>query len=368
MESEGSGTSSGPSVTRRDIAVQVDPNSSIAGAAPTVVLSKDDELWFEDGNLVLVARDVKFRIYKGPLVAHSPVFKDMLSLPQPVTTGRNDAAIVANEEDENRQCPVIPLPDSPEDLRHFLRVLTPGRTLRIGPVEPSFDELSACVRLGHKYQCDQMVQRSIDYLKKYYPDDIDVWVNDGPVDPPRFEPIHRIGVANLARTTGTDALLPVALARCCLLDSEIVSGFTREDGTRETLAYDDLGRVFGAKSKLMHTNVYATHRVFRQTVAKDCRRQEVCAKVLKRLLSELVNDEKAMDPLRLTLAWDAYIDRIEVKKGDGERELCAKCYKMLKDERAKEEQRALFRSLPTIMGVTIEGWATKPDTVATPAN
>ncbi|KAI0632740.1 hypothetical protein C8Q77DRAFT_1218231 [Trametes polyzona] len=338
--------------------------------APTAP-RKDEELWFEDGTLILVARDVKFRIYRGPLIAHSPVFKDMLSLPQPTGTvavgGNEKVATIRDEEDGS--CPVIPLPDSPEDLRHFLRVLTPGRALRIGPIEPSFDEISACMRLGHKYQCDQIVQRSLDYLKEYYPNDIDVWVDDNPHDPPRFEPIHRIGVVNLARTIGADAdgLLPVALARCCLLDGEIVSGFAREDGTRETLGEEDLARVFAGKARLMHANVYATHRVFRQAVAQDCRRAKTCEGVLRRLLAELVTDEAVMDPLRLKYAWGSYIDRGEVKKADGERELCAKCYAMLKTERVKEEQRTLFRALPGIMGVTVEGWATKADSDASDA-
>ena len=54
----------------------------------------------------------------GPLVDHSPVFKDMLSLPQPAATQVEPA------------CPVIPLPDSPADLRHVLRVLMPTKRIR----------------------------------------------------------------------------------------------------------------------------------------------------------------------------------------------------------------------------------------------
>ncbi|EIW56792.1 uncharacterized protein TRAVEDRAFT_170768 [Trametes versicolor FP-101664 SS1] len=320
-------------------------------------LLQDEEFWFDDGNVILVAGEVQFRVYMGPLMRHAPVFADMFSFPQPP----DQAGI---QPQENR-VPTVYLADSPSDLRHFLRCITLGKDLMIGPIEPSFDEISACMRLGHKYQCDQMVQRSIDYLKDYFPDDIDVWVDDAPHDPPKFEPIHRIGVVNLARTTGADALLPVALARCCLLDGEIVSGFAREDGTPEALARDDLARVFAGKARLMHTNVYATHRVFRQAVAKDCKRAKACEGVLRRLLTELVQDEAVMDPLRLTYAWGAYVDRIEVKKGDGERELCAKCYAMLKTERVKEEQRALFRALPAMMGVTVEGWATKPGADAT---
>ena len=78
----------------------------------------DDEFWLEDGNLTLIAGDVEFRVYKGPLMAVSPVFKDMLSLPQPAATQVEPA------------CPVIPLPDSPADLRHVLRVLMLTKRIR----------------------------------------------------------------------------------------------------------------------------------------------------------------------------------------------------------------------------------------------
>ena len=79
---------------------------------------RDSELWFEDGTIILVARGVGFKVYRGPLVDHSPVFKDMLSLPQPAATQVAPA------------CPVIPLPDSPADLRHVLRVLMPTKRIR----------------------------------------------------------------------------------------------------------------------------------------------------------------------------------------------------------------------------------------------
>ena len=87
----------------------------------------DEEFWFEDGNLILVAGNVKFRVYQGPLIAHSPVIKDTLSLPQPA----EEPPCYAHHEAPS--CPIIPLTDSPHDLRHFLRVFlsnSSGKTVR----------------------------------------------------------------------------------------------------------------------------------------------------------------------------------------------------------------------------------------------
>jgi hypothetical protein len=41
------------------------------------------DLWFEDGNLVIQAGNSQCRVYRGVLATRSLVFKDMLSFPQP---------------------------------------------------------------------------------------------------------------------------------------------------------------------------------------------------------------------------------------------------------------------------------------------
>ncbi|KAL1938146.1 hypothetical protein VTO73DRAFT_11975 [Trametes versicolor] len=68
---------------------------------------RDEEFWYEDGSIILVARDVEFRVFKGILAEHSPVFRDMFSLPQPPTT----SSISSSSEQDT--CPVVHLLDSP---------------------------------------------------------------------------------------------------------------------------------------------------------------------------------------------------------------------------------------------------------------
>lgn len=80
---------------------------------------RDEDFWLEDGNVILVARNVGFKVYMGPLAAHSAVFKDMFSLPQP-----------EHGDDVERDCPVIHLDDASEDVRHILRFLVQGKTLK----------------------------------------------------------------------------------------------------------------------------------------------------------------------------------------------------------------------------------------------
>ena len=79
---------------------------------------RDEEFWFDDGTIVLVAGDIEFKVYARPLVGHSLVFKDMLSLPQPEATHASNAPAPP---------PAVHLSDSPYDLRHVLRKYMPRR-------------------------------------------------------------------------------------------------------------------------------------------------------------------------------------------------------------------------------------------------
>lgn len=78
------------------------------------VYSRHPEFWLDDGNIILVAdRSVAFRVHRSVLARKSGVFHDMFSFPQP------DAY-------PERSCPVLHLPDSPEDLSYFLDAIYNG--------------------------------------------------------------------------------------------------------------------------------------------------------------------------------------------------------------------------------------------------
>ena len=86
--------------------------------------NQDGEFWFEDGTVILVARDVEFRVYGGLLADHSPVLRNLFARPgHPVRS-------VTKPGQPEFLCPVISLEDSPEDLRHVLRVYIPRHRLR----------------------------------------------------------------------------------------------------------------------------------------------------------------------------------------------------------------------------------------------
>lgn len=78
-----------------------------------ISLKRSDEFWIEDGNIVLIAGETAFRVYRGLLALQSTVFADLFASSSPSAEERYD------------DCPVIRLTDSPQDLAHLLRALLP---------------------------------------------------------------------------------------------------------------------------------------------------------------------------------------------------------------------------------------------------
>lgn len=71
-----------------------------------------EELWYQDGNVVLLAGDTLFRVDSGTLTEHSPFFKSLFTLPQPEDAEKFDG------------CPLVTLVgDRAEDVRILLLAL-----------------------------------------------------------------------------------------------------------------------------------------------------------------------------------------------------------------------------------------------------
>jgi hypothetical protein len=66
-----------------------------------------DEFWFSDGNIVLHADGIGFKVYRGVLARHSVIFANMFDDAQP-------------GEDELLGIPVVPLFDSAQDVEVLL--------------------------------------------------------------------------------------------------------------------------------------------------------------------------------------------------------------------------------------------------------
>ena len=89
-----------------------------------------EELWFDDGNLILKAETSLFRVYGGFLAARSSVFRDMLTFPPP--------------EEGNATfdgCPIVTVYDAAADLTRFLKAIFDSRWVAFfgGIIVPNTD-------------------------------------------------------------------------------------------------------------------------------------------------------------------------------------------------------------------------------------
>ncbi|KAJ7829987.1 hypothetical protein B0H14DRAFT_2808292, partial [Mycena olivaceomarginata] len=110
------------------------------------------DLWFEDGNLVIQAGNSQCRVYRGVLATRSLVFQDMLSFPQP-----SDSELVDG-------CPLVGLTDTEEEVIPFLKAIFLPEFFMPFPAPTEFDAIVGCLRLSHKYAVDYLRRRALVHL------------------------------------------------------------------------------------------------------------------------------------------------------------------------------------------------------------
>ncbi|KAI0756283.1 hypothetical protein C8Q80DRAFT_1264361 [Daedaleopsis nitida] len=123
------------------------------------------DLWFEDGNVVVVAQqpETAFRVHRGVLSRHSATFSDLFALPQP---------------------PAIQT-----------RSLSPSYWDADEPPKPSV--LAAFARLGHKYELLQVFASAMKRLRRLYPNNFDKWFEVTCVGKPESNTLNPIEMFNL---------------------------------------------------------------------------------------------------------------------------------------------------------------------------
>ncbi|KAJ7932793.1 hypothetical protein B0H13DRAFT_1701192 [Mycena leptocephala] len=180
------------------------------------------ELWFEDGNIVIQAGNSQYRVFRGILATHSPVFLDMLSFPQPP-----DSEVVED-------CPLVRLQDKEVEVTPFLRAIFDSSYFMPHPASTKFDILVGILRLSHKYEVDYLRRRALIHLSSAYrtklseydaalydesdprhpPSEVRSWICPG-------NDIDRITTIQLAHEVDTPWILPIAFYALSSSHSEL---------------------------------------------------------------------------------------------------------------------------------------------------
>ncbi|KAJ7029766.1 hypothetical protein C8F04DRAFT_1115814 [Mycena alexandri] len=163
------------------------------------------ELWFLDGNVVIIASSVAFKVHRGQLRRHSEVFDDLFSIPQP------------KDQDLYDGCPWVEVYDCPSDVLYFLKALYDGlyfQTLRAN----DFPAVAAVLRLSTKYLVEHLCQHCMTRLNIDWPSTLVGWDQreQAATDSlghytPRASCPHPILVIDLALDLGLSSLLPAAM-------------------------------------------------------------------------------------------------------------------------------------------------------------
>ncbi|KAH9835468.1 uncharacterized protein C8Q71DRAFT_859090 [Rhodofomes roseus] len=197
---------------------------------PPAPFEHDDKFWYEDGNVILVAERVGFRVYKGLLAAQSDVLRELFSDSHPADAQRIDGS------------PVVYVPDRAEEVRSLLSVLVEGKSY-ITKRDVRFEDLANWIRLAHKYGIADLLENALALFRSLFPSDFASWARRGALQSMH----HSITAVNLARLTGTTTALPCALYECCQLPIEtLLNGVVFADGTTEKLGTEDAHRCLAA--------------------------------------------------------------------------------------------------------------------------
>ncbi|KAJ7100389.1 hypothetical protein C8R44DRAFT_642011 [Mycena epipterygia] len=162
-------------------------------------LTRAEGLWFADCGLIIQAESTLFRISRDYLAAHSPVFRDMLSLPTPP-----DADIMDG-------CPFVRLPDSAADVTVFFKALLYPGFFEAFPAPTTFAILSGVLRLSHKYEVDVLRKRALIHISSFHPTTLHEWEQlEG-----KTSPWADLCIVFLARPLSIDWILPTTFYRIC---------------------------------------------------------------------------------------------------------------------------------------------------------
>ncbi|KAI0640935.1 hypothetical protein C8Q79DRAFT_920559 [Trametes meyenii] len=324
---------------------------------------RDEEFWFEDGNIVLTSRNVSFKVYKGMLAEHSDVFRSMFQIAQGVPD-------ISEQQDG---CPNVLLDDSPDDLRELFRLIFPRNTrLKLARSTIDIEVLSAIIRLDHKYELTDLYAQATGYLAEYYTSNYDAWVSEKNASHWEPEPIHAISAIALAHLTNMPSILPTAFYICATLSpSEIVEGFTRRDGVVERLSKEDLKRCLNLRDRLVNAHTVITLALLKAPSKMCTARHSVtssrmlsvtgCAAFLGAILErcKLGSLSRSLTSPKALSSWmplvESYSSLTELHEIGLRTPLCEECKDHL-EENDDQKRRAVWNELPRLIGITVKGW------------
>ncbi|KDR79569.1 hypothetical protein GALMADRAFT_277900 [Galerina marginata CBS 339.88] len=168
--------------------------------------TRSTEFWFEDGNIIIQAETTQYRVHRGVIARHSKVFRDMTGLPQPDTSS----------ESLLEGCPIVYLTDSPMDWKNVFKLLYDTEPTYKATDVLELSIISSMLRLGRKYEFEQLYNAAIDRIQLDLPNSVDQWEEffGKDIDQKSRLDGKEVELLNILVDMDIQSLLPVAYLLC----------------------------------------------------------------------------------------------------------------------------------------------------------
>ncbi|KAH6907634.1 hypothetical protein BKA70DRAFT_1563107 [Coprinopsis sp. MPI-PUGE-AT-0042] len=121
---------------------------------------RSDAVWYDDGNIILQAGSLQFRVHKSILSKYSTVFKDMFKVPQPLPTAENTLD----------GCPIIKMEgDEDYNWEWLLELLYDGRRSYADSPRLEYSLVESLITLGDKYKFDHLLKEGLSQFEETFP-------------------------------------------------------------------------------------------------------------------------------------------------------------------------------------------------------
>ncbi|KAJ7232030.1 hypothetical protein B0H12DRAFT_203245 [Mycena haematopus] len=307
-----------------------------------------EELWFEDGGLVVQAEQSLFRVSRAILAARSSVFKDMVAFTQPPDAETIDG------------CPVVRLLDSADDVTCFFRAIFDSSFFEPYPCKVCFEDALSITRLSHKYAVDYLLRRALVHLSHDFPTTLSEFdaiseseshgstdfrdiVGDHDLIPPPY-----VAVVQLARQVNALWMLPIAFYQLASADKESIRQVLRckmFNNHAAKLSADDVILFLTSSVLLAGLELEAAsflHSVDNHAECTGGTKCNIARLSALTLVQNSIANSAAPDPF--TVCFRAYIwdDLLE--------NCCTQCYECL-DKAHDEARQPIWDKLPGICGL-----------------
>ncbi|KZT66662.1 hypothetical protein DAEQUDRAFT_767876 [Daedalea quercina L-15889] len=254
-------------------------------AAAATDPERDEKIWLDDGNTVIIAEKTAFRVHRSVLSLHSEVFRDLFTVPPSAS------------EETLEGCPVVRVSDTADDMRHVLWDLYSGRTTLVGSGrQADFDVVAALLRLAHKYQITNVREDALFKIKALYA--FETLAHGKLESHPllSYKPEDAFQVVQLAHLTGAVSLLPVVLCLSCtcgvfdhpttVIDCLSVYKIPDDHSYIKCLTQEDVFRCLAARPGLLQATMEVFSDTFGGAIDDDCSNEDSCRHTVYRAMQE----------------------------------------------------------------------------------